>query len=67
MKKLNKLIMESDTIVIYHHSVYWEHGEEKIKKCRAEVLMTKRIRVFNARKVYLLMEMILSKNLNLVR
>ena len=54
-------------LAVYMAYKYYTNLFKKIKKCRAEVLMTKRIRVSNARKVYLLMEMILSKNLNLVR
>ena len=46
---------------------YYTNLFKKIKKCKPEVLMQKRISVSNARKVYLFGEMILAKNLNFVR
>lgn len=62
-----KMLPMKSRLAVYMAYKYYTNLFKKIKKCRAEVLMTKRIRVSNARKVYLLMEMILSKNLNLVR
>ena len=62
-----KILPMKSRLAVYMAYKYYTNLFKKIKKCRAEVLMTKRIRVSNARKVYLLMEMILSKNLNLVR
>lgn len=62
-----KMLPMKSRLAVFMAYKYYTNLFKKIKKCRAEVLMTKRIRVSNARKVYLLMEMILSKNLNLVR
>ena len=62
-----KILPMKSRLAVYMAYKYYTNLFKKIKKCRVEVLMTKRIRVSNARKVYLLMEMILSKNLNLVR
>ena len=62
-----KMLPIKSRLAVYMAYKYYTNLFKKIKKCRAEVLMTKRIRVSNARKVYLFLEMILSKNINLVR
>lgn len=62
-----KMLPMKSRLAVYMAYKYYTNLFKKIKKCRAEVLMTKRIRVSNARKVYLMMEMLLSKNLNLVK
>ena len=45
---------------------YYFNLFKKIRKTKPELLLTKRIRVSNARKIYLFGEMILNKNLNLL-
>ncbi len=45
---------------------YYFNLFKKIRRTKAEQLMQKRIRVSNARKIYLFGEMIVNKNLNLL-
>lgn len=61
-----KMLPMNSKLAVFMAYKYYINLFKKIKKCRAEVLMTKRIRVSNARKVYLMFETILSKNLSLV-
>lgn len=37
-EKLDALLLDERTIVIYHHSVFWEHGYEKIKNAKCKVI-----------------------------
>ena len=36
--KMEELIADEDTVIIYHHSVYWENGYEIIKKAKCKVI-----------------------------
>ena len=54
----------SSRLAVFMAYKYYTNLFKKIKKCKPEILMHKRISVSNARKVYLFGEMILFKNLN---
>ncbi len=62
-----KMLPMSSKLAVFMAYKYYTNLFKKIKKCKPEVLMQKRISVSNARKIYLLGEMILAKNFNLVR
>ena len=34
--KMEELIADEDTVIIYHHSAYWENGYEIIKKAKKD-------------------------------
>lgn len=36
--ELDNLLQRHDTIVIYHHSVYWKYGYEKVKSAKCQVI-----------------------------
>lgn len=57
----------SSRLAVFMAYKYYTNLFEKIKKCKPETLMQKRISVSNVRKVYLFGEMLLAKNLNFVR
>ena len=62
-----KMLPMSSKLAVFMAYKYYTNLFKKIKKCKPEILMQKRISVSNARKVYLFGEMILAKNLNFVR
>ena len=62
-----KMLPMSSRLAVFMAYKYYTNLFKKIKKCKPEILMHKRISVSNARKVYLFGEMILFKNLNFVR
>lgn len=37
--RLDSLLSDDSTVVIYHHSVYWEYGYEKVKKAKGIVIV----------------------------
>jgi phytoene/squalene synthetase len=61
-----KMLPMNSKVAVFMAYKYYINLFKKIRNCRAEVLMTKRIRVSNARKVYLMFETLLTKNLNMV-
>lgn len=61
-----KMLPVSSKFAVYMAYKYYINLFKKIKNTDPEVLLSKRIRVSNARKAYLLGEMILNKNLKLV-
>lgn len=54
----------SSRLAVFMAYKYYTNLFEKIRKCRPELLLTRRIRVSNARKLYLFGEMMLFKNFN---
>ncbi len=62
-----KMLPVSSRLAVYMAYKYYTNLFKKIKQCNPEALMKKRIRVSNARKFYLLGEMLVFKNLNFVR
>ena len=56
----------SSKIAVFMAYKYYFNLFKKIRRTKAEQLMQKRIRVSNARKIYLFGEMIVNKNLNLL-
>lgn len=61
-----KLLPISCKLAVYMAYKYYFNLFKKIRKTEPELLLTKRIRVSNARKIYLMGEMLLNKNLNLL-
>ena len=61
-----KLLPISSKLAVYMAYKYYFNLFKKIRKTKAEQLLSKRIRVSNARKMYLFGEMMLNKNLNLL-
>lgn len=61
-----KLLPISCKLAVYMAYKYYFNLFKKIRKTQPELLLTKRIRVSNARKIYLMGEMLLNKNLNLL-
>lgn len=61
-----KMLPISCKLAVYMAYKYYFNLFKKIRKTKPELLLTKRIRVSNARKIYLMGEMILNKNLNLL-
>ena len=61
-----KMLPISCKLAVYMAYKYYFNLFKKIRKTEPELLLTKRIRVSNARKLYLMGEMILNKNLNLL-
>ena len=57
----------SSRLAVFMAYKYYTNLFKKIRKCKPEHLIAKRIRVSNARKVYLFGEMMLCKNLNFSR
>jgi|LSQX01.2.fsa_nt_gb glycosyltransferase involved in cell wall biosynthesis len=37
--ELIKIMNQKDSLVIYHHSVYWEYGERLIKSCKGKLII----------------------------
>ncbi|OWP75594.1 phytoene/squalene synthase family protein [Flavobacterium oreochromis] len=62
-----KLLPISSRLAVFMAYKYYYNLFRKIKQCDAEVLISQRIRVSNLRKAYLFGEMMLFKNLNLIR
>lgn len=56
----------SSKLAVFMAYKYYFNLFKKIRKTEPQLLLTKRIRVSNARKMYLMGEMILNKNLNLL-
>ena len=61
-----KMLPISCKLAVFMAYKYYFNLFKKIRKTEPELLLTKRIRVSNARKMYLMGEMILNKNLNLL-
>ncbi|MEC5156717.1 phytoene/squalene synthase family protein [Chryseobacterium sp. MP_3.2] len=61
-----KMLPMSCRLAVYMAYKYYFNLFKKIRKTEPQLLLTKRIRVSNARKIYLMGEMILNKNLNLL-
>lgn len=61
-----KMLPMSSKLAVFMAYKYYFNLLRKIKKTKPELLLTKRIRVSNARKMYLFGEMMLNKNLNLL-
>ncbi|WP_312819984.1 phytoene/squalene synthase family protein [Kaistella carnis] len=61
-----KMLPMSSKLAVFMAYKYYFNLFKKIKKTETKQLLTKRIRVSNARKMYLFGEMILNKNLNLL-
>lgn len=61
-----KLLPISSKLAVFMAYKYYINLLKKIRKTKAEVLLTKRISVSSARKMYLFGEMIINKNLNLI-
>ena len=61
-----KMLPMSSKLAVFMAYKYYFNLFKKIRRTEAKQLLTKRIRVSNARKMYLFGEMILNKNLNLL-
>lgn len=61
-----KMLPISSKLAVFMAYKYYFNLFKKIRRTKPELLLTKRIRVSNARKMYLFGEMILNKNLNLL-
>ncbi|TXF79138.1 phytoene/squalene synthase family protein [Chryseobacterium sp.] len=61
-----KMLPISSRLAVFMAYKYYLNLFKKIRKTKPELLLSKRIRVSNARKIYLFGEMIVNKNLNLV-
>ncbi|MBU8881897.1 phytoene synthase [Flavobacteriaceae bacterium JJC] len=61
-----KMLPISSRIAVFMAYKYYINLFKKIRRTRPELLLTKRISVSNARKIYLFGEMVLNKNLKLV-
>ena len=61
-----KMLPISCKLAVFMAYKYYFNLFKKIRKTEPQLLLTKRIRVSNARKMYLMGEMILNKNLNLL-
>ena len=61
-----KMLPLTCRLAVFMAYKYYFNLFKKIRKTKPELLLTKRIRVSNARKIYLFGEMILNKNLNLL-
>ena len=61
-----KMLPITCKLAVYMAYKYYFNLFKKIRKTEPELLLTKRIRVSNARKIYLMGEMLLNKNLNLL-
>lgn len=61
-----KMLPISSRIAVYMAYKYYINLFRKIQRTKAEQLMTKRISVSNAQKMYLFGEMMVNKNLNLI-
>lgn len=61
-----KMLPISSKLAVFMAYKYYINLLKKIRKTKAEVLLTKRISVSSARKMYLFGEMIINKNLNLI-
>lgn len=55
----------SSKLAVFMAYKYYFNLFRKIRKCKPEILLMKRIRVSNARKIYLFGEMLLHKNFNI--
>ena len=56
----------SSRIAVYMAYKYYINLFKKIRRTKPELLLTKKISVSNAQKIYLFGEMVLNKNLKLV-
>lgn len=61
-----KMLPISSRIAVFMAYKYYNNLLKKIRKTKPELLLTSRISVSNARKIYLFGEMMINKNLNLV-
>lgn len=61
-----KMLPISSKLAVFMAYRYYINLFRKIKNTEPKVLLTKRIRVSNARKAYLMFELLLTKNLNLL-
>lgn len=61
-----KMLPISSKIGVFMAYRYYTNLFKKIRKTEPRVLLTKRIRVSNARKAYLMFELLVTKNLNLL-
>lgn len=61
-----KMLPMSSRIAVFMAYKYYFNLLKKIRRAKPEQLLTQRIRVSNARKMYLFGEMMINKNLNLV-
>ncbi len=61
-----KMLPITCKLAVYMAYKYYFNLFKKIRKTEPELLLTKRIRVSNARKIYLMGEMLVNKNLNLL-
>lgn len=61
-----KMLPISSRIAVFMAYKYYINLFKKIRRTKPELLLTKRISVSNARKIYLFGEMMVNKNLNLV-
>ncbi|WP_417429084.1 phytoene/squalene synthase family protein [Halpernia sp.] len=61
-----KMLPISSKLAVFMAYKYYTNLFKKIKNTEPKVLLTKRIRVSNARKAYLMFELLVTKNLNLL-
>lgn len=61
-----KMLPMTSKLAVFMAYKYYTNLFKKIKKTEPKVLLTKRIRVSNARKAYLMCELVVTKNLNLL-
>ena len=61
-----KMLPISSRIAVFMAYKYYINLFKKIRRTKPELLLTKRISVSNAQKIYLFGEMVLNKNLKLV-
>jgi len=36
--EINRWLTDTEVVVIYHHSVYWQHGEELLEQCIGKII-----------------------------
>ena len=39
LEQLQEVVEKEDTVIIYHHSVFWELGEEILDKCKGKIII----------------------------
>lgn len=37
-EQMEKIISKQDSLILYHHSIFWEHGEEVLKKAKGMIM-----------------------------
>lgn len=37
-KQMERIISRKDSLILYHHSIFWEHGEDILKKAKGKIV-----------------------------